>query len=76
MRRIQTDEGHEEPPIVTHGAHSGLAQEWVLKSAVEKLVYSGGIAGITPDDMIALLNSGLQVRELFDYVVSKTARAA
>jgi len=76
MRRLGTDEGRERPPILTQRAHSGAAQEHVLKSAVEKLVHRGRRVGITLDDMIALLDSGLEVRELFDYVISKTARAA
>jgi hypothetical protein len=55
-----------------------LTQEQVLilEVAVEKLVRAGEQAGITPEEMIGLLDSGMDIRELLDYIVSKTARSA
>jgi hypothetical protein len=48
----------------------------LLEVAVEKLVRAGEKAGVTPDEMIALLNSGMDIRELLDYIASKRAEIA
>jgi hypothetical protein len=47
-------------------------QAAVLESAVEKLVASAGQVGLTVDDLIGLLRSGMSVGDLLDYVCSKT----
>ena len=69
---------HRKLPIVTHPVGDELKQEQVviLEVAVEKLVRAGEQARITPEEMIALLDSGMDIRELLDYIVSKTARSA
>jgi len=44
-------------------------QRAVLESAVGKLVRMGESSGVTADDMILLLQAGLTVPELLQYVV-------
>jgi len=43
----------------------------LLNRAVEKLVRAGQQVGVTPEDMIALLDSGCTVRDLLMFLVSK-----
>jgi len=43
----------------------------VLNRAVGKLVLIGECVGVTADDMILLLQSGLTVRELLDYLTAR-----
>jgi len=45
-------------------------QRAVLESAVGKLVLMGESSGVTADDMILLLQAGLTVPELLQYVVA------
>ena len=45
-----------------------LRQKQVLERAVGKLVLIGERVGVTPDEMILLLQSGLTVPELLDYL--------
>lgn len=47
------------------------AQREVLERAVIKLVLIGERVGVTPDQMILLLQSGLTVRELLDYLAAR-----
>ena len=47
-----------------------LRQRQVLERAVGKLVLIGERVGVTADDMILLLQSGLTVRELLDYLAA------
>lgn len=62
-------------PIVTHTVIDGLAQRQVviLEVAVQKLVRLGEQAGITLDDMIALLNEGMDLRDLVDHLTKEPA---
>jgi hypothetical protein len=46
-------------------------QTEVLERAVGKLVLIGERVGVTPDQMILLLQSGLTVRELLDYLAAR-----
>ncbi len=48
----------------------------LLQRAVEKLVRVGQQVGVTPEDMIELLDSGLSVRELLAFLASKALGAA
>ena len=45
-----------------------LAQQEVLKRAVAKLVLIGDQLGVSTSDMISLLESGLSVGELLEYL--------
>lgn len=47
-----------------------LRQRQVLERAVGKLVLIGERVGVSADDMILLLQSGLTVRELLDYLAA------
>jgi hypothetical protein len=47
-------------------------QATALESAVEKLAAVAGQVGLTVDDLIGLLRSGMSVGDLLDYVASKT----
>jgi hypothetical protein len=47
----------------------------LLNMAVEKMALIGEQVGVTPDDMIALLDSGYSIRELLMLLVSKRSGA-
>jgi hypothetical protein len=68
----------DKSPTVVRPAPHKLTQEQVvvLEIAVEKLLRLGEQVGVTPDEMITLLDSGMAVRELLNYITSKTARIA
>jgi hypothetical protein len=51
-------------------------QIFALRKAVDKLVSFGERVGVTPEEMIRLLDSGLSVRGLLDYLLSSTKRIA
>jgi len=46
-------------------------QQEVLKRAVAKMVMLGEQVGVSMDHMILLLDSGLTVRELLEYLMSR-----
>jgi hypothetical protein len=52
---------------------STIAQREVLERALAKLVLVGARAGVSTDDMIELLESGMSVRELLEYVLTLAA---
>jgi hypothetical protein len=45
----------------------------MLERALAKLVLVGARAGVSTDDMIGLLESGMSVRELLEYVLTLVA---
>jgi hypothetical protein len=45
----------------------------VLERALAKLVLAGARAGVSTDDMIGLLESGMSVKELLEYVLTLAA---
>lgn len=47
-----------------------LRQREVLERAISKLVLIGERVGVTADEMILLLQSGLTVKELLDYIAA------
>jgi hypothetical protein len=49
-----------------------IAQQALLKRAVAKLVLIGELVGVSTDQMILLLESGLTVGELLDYLALKS----
>jgi hypothetical protein len=49
-----------------------LAQQEVLERAVAKVVLLGELVGVNADQMILLLNSGLTVSELLEYLEART----
>lgn len=50
-------------------------QEAILERAIAKLVMLGRRVGVTPEHMIALLESGLSVGELVEYMAARDGKA-
>jgi hypothetical protein len=48
----------------------------LLEQAVEKLVRFGQQVGVTPEQMISLLDSGISIGDLLAFLTSKTSGAA
>jgi hypothetical protein len=48
----------------------------LLETAVEKLVRFSRQVGVTPEDMISLLDSGISIRDLLVFLASKSSGAA
>jgi hypothetical protein len=48
----------------------------LLEQAVEKLVRFGQQVGVTPEEMISLLDSGISIRDLLAFLASKTLGTA
>jgi hypothetical protein len=53
-----------------------LAQKEALERAVAKVVALGAQVGVSADQMIVLLESGLTVGELLDYLAARTGEVA
>ncbi|HMD15293.1 MAG TPA: hypothetical protein VKH18_01400 [Terriglobales bacterium] len=53
-----------------------LAQKEALQRAVAKVVALGAQVGVSADQMIVLLESGLTVGELLDYLAARTGEVA
>jgi hypothetical protein len=51
-------------------------QKEVLERAVAKIVLLGAQVGVSADQMILLLESGLTVGELIEYLVAQSAESA
>jgi hypothetical protein len=52
------------------------AQEETLRRAVAKVVELGAQTGVTTDEMIQLLDSGLNVGELLEYLAARSGDVA
>jgi hypothetical protein len=48
----------------------------LLQQAAEKLVRFGRQVGVTPEEMISLLDSGISIRDLLVFLASKNSGAA
>lgn len=48
----------------------------LLETAVEKLVRFGRQVGVTPEEMISLLDSGISIHDLLVFLASKLSGAA
>jgi hypothetical protein len=51
-----------------------LAQQEVLERAVAKMILLGELVGVNCDQMILLLNSGLTVSELLEYLEARISQ--
>jgi hypothetical protein len=58
------------------GASLTPAQQEALQRAVAKIVALGAQTGVSPDQMIQLLKSGLTVGELLEYLASRSGEVA
>lgn len=63
---------------LSHGPVEPLTpvQEETLRRAVAKVVELGAQTGVTADEMIHLLNSGLNVGELLEYLAACSGEVA
>jgi len=63
-------------------AHLSQSEDWyeqdalLLEQTVEKLVRFGQQVGVTPEEMISLLDSGISIRDLLAFLASKTLGTA
>ncbi len=48
----------------------------LLEQVVEKLVRFGQRVGVTPEEMISLLDSSISIHDLFAFLASKSSGAA
>jgi len=48
----------------------------LLERVAEKLVRFGQQVGVTPEEMISLLDSGISIRDLLAFLASKSSGAA
>jgi hypothetical protein len=48
----------------------------LLEQVAEKLVWYGQQVGVTPEEMISLLDSGISIKDLFAFLASKASGAA
>ena len=48
----------------------------LLEQTVEKLVRYGQQIGVTPEEMISLLDSGISIRDLLAFLAAKSSGAA
>ena len=53
-----------------------IRQREALERALAKMVLMGAQAGVSTDQMIKLLNGGLTVRELVEYVLARAGDVA
>ena len=62
----------------TSPPNEGLSTEEarLLEQAAEKLLLYGSKVGVTPEEMVSLLDSGLSVQDLLIFLASKNAGAA
>ena len=51
-------------------------QRVLLERSVEKIVRFGQQVGVTPEDIISLLDSGISIRDLLAFLPSKTSGIA
>ena len=64
---------------ITNSSHSKDFDERdavLLEHVAEKLVWYGQQVGVTPEEMISLLDSGISIKDLFAFLASKASGAA
>jgi hypothetical protein len=63
---------------LSHGPAEALTpvQEETLRRAVAKVIELGAQTGVTVDEMIYLLDSGLNVGELLEYLAARSGEVA
>ena len=68
-------EAHFEANVVPEVAESlTYAEEEVLERAIAKLVLLGKQVGVGPGEMISLLESGMNMVELVEYLAARRGR--
>jgi hypothetical protein len=74
--RVITGRQEIPAPIRDESEPLTLAQKEALQRAVVKVVKLGEQVGVSADQMIELLESGLTVRELLEYLAARTGEVA
>jgi hypothetical protein len=67
------------PQSITDGSQAKDFDERdaiLLEHVAEKLVWYGQQVGVTPEEMISLLDSGISIKDLFASLVTKSSGAA
>lgn len=64
------------PQSPKQGSEDSDERKRLLELAVEKLVRYGQKARVTPEEMLSLLDSGVSIRDLLAFLVSKNSGAA
>ena len=68
--RLSSADRHDPTETLT------LEQKEALQRAVAKVVALGAQVGVSADQMIELLKSGLTVRELLEFLAARTGEVA
>jgi len=69
----------QSPQSITDGSHSKGFDErdaLLLEQVAEKLVWYGQQVGVTAEEMISLLGSGISIKDLLAFLASKSSGAA
>jgi hypothetical protein len=67
----------QPPESLTQNCEDFVEKDALLLECVaEKLVRFGQQVGVTPEEMISLLDSGISIRDLLVFLASKTSGAA
>ena len=59
-----------------HASRVDLQRRGVISVVAEKLVWYGQRVGVTPEEMISLLDSGISIKDLLAFLASKSSEAA
>jgi hypothetical protein len=60
--------------VTTRGEWTEIDSK-ILEGAAEKLILYGQQVGVMPEDLISLLDSGISIRELLIFLLSKSSGA-
>ena len=69
----------QSPQSITDGSQPSDFDEKdaiLLERVAQKLVWYGQQVGVTPEEMISLLDSGISIKDLLAFLVSKSSGAA
>lgn len=68
---------HSAPQSMRPGTldQLGETEALLLEQLADKLVRFGQLVGLTPEEMVALLDSGIGIHELLAFLVSKRSGA-
>ena len=72
----------QSPQSITDGVSKDIDEqdaillEHLAEKLVGKLVWYGQQVGVTPEEMISLLDSGISIHDLFAFLATKLSAAA
>jgi hypothetical protein len=67
------EQGKTQKCCAEESPHRETSGREFLDSVAERLVAAGERAGLTGHDLITLLESGMSIRDLIDYLAAKVA---